>query len=298
MPKHSLRLGGYQQESSVHTRALHHLAGLASERLGTTFEPTVNANVTAQGHRAGDLLTMVEDGRLDACYFASSYLAARVPSLTVFDLPFVATDRGRDYAKLDGEFGVRLAADVAARTGYRVLGYWDNGFRHISNHVRSLRCPDDCKGLRLRTLDNTFHQQIFAALGFEPLFLDTKDLADAVARHTVDAQENPLTNLVNFGLYHTHRHVSLTSHFFGVALFLVNGPWFDGLAPPAQVGLRLIADETTTRQRALAVAEDARCLDILKSDGVTIVPAEEIDWSAFRSAVQPVVEREITRLGG
>jgi TRAP-type C4-dicarboxylate transport system substrate-binding protein len=298
MSKISLRLGGYQPESSVHTRALHHLAGLASEFAAAAFEPMVNTNVTAQGHRAADLLAMVEDGRLDGCYFASSYLAARVPSLTVFDLPFVATDRERDYAKLDGEFGAHLAADVAARTGYRVLGYWDNGFRHVSNGVRAIRHPDDCRGLRLRTLDNTLHQEVFAALGFEPLFLDVKDLPDAVARHTIDAQENPLTNLVNFGLYETHRHVSLTSHFFGVALFLVNRAWFDALAPGAQAGLRAIAHETTRTQREFAMAEDARCLAILKQDGVAVVPAEEIDWPAFRAAVAPIVQREIARLGG
>ena len=231
MPKYNLRLGGYQPESSVHTRALHHLAGLALERLGGAVEPTIQVNITAQGHRAAELLTMVEDGRLDGCYFASSYLTSRVPSLSVFDLPFVATDRERDYAKLDGEFGMRLAADVAARTGYRVLGYWDNGFRHVSNRLRPIRHPDDCRGIRLRTLDNTLHQEIFAALGFQPVFLDVKDLPDAVVREVVDAQENPLTNLVNFGIHQTHRHVSLTSHFFGVALFLVNGAWFDALEP-------------------------------------------------------------------
>ena len=41
-----------------------------------------------------------------------------------------------------------------------------------------------------------------------------------------------------------------------------------------------------------------RCLEILTNGGVAVVPAEEIDWNAFRAAVQPVVEREIARLGG
>jgi TRAP-type C4-dicarboxylate transport system substrate-binding protein len=298
MPKHNLRLGGYQPETSVHTRALHHMVGLLTERLGASVEASITADVTTHGHRAGDLLNMVEEGRLEGCYFASSYLAARVPALTVFDLPFVATDRNRDYAKLDGEFGARLASDVAARTQFRVLGYWDNGFRHISNRLKPLRHPDDCRGLRLRTLDNTFHQEIFAALGCVPVFLDVRDLADAVVRQTIDAQENPLTNLLNFGLHHTHRHVSLTSHFFGVALFLVNGAWFDALPPEIQSTLRAIVEETTKRQRALAIAEDKRCLDALRSDGVAIVPAEEIDFGAFRAAVQPVVERQIAKLGG
>jgi len=298
MPKYSLRLGGYQPESSVHTRALHHLAGLLPARAGGVFDPAINANVTAQGHRASDLLAMVEDGRIDACYFASSYLAARVPSLAVFDLPFVATDRARDYAKLDGEFGVRLAADLAARTGCRVLGYWDNGFRHLSNRLRPLRTPEDCRGLRLRTLDNTLHQEIFAAIGFQPVFLDVKDLPDAVARHVVDAQENPLTNLINFGLHKTHRHVSLTAHFFGVALFLVNRAWFDALAPEAQEALRAAVADTTKRQRELAMAEDARGLEVLAQDGVAVVGPAEIDWAAFRAAVAPILQREIARVGG
>lgn len=298
MPKYSLRLGGYQPEGSVHTRALHHLAGLLLERSRGLFQPAIDIDVTAQGHRAADLLTMVETGRLDGCYFASSYLVSRVPSLAVFDLPFVATDRQRDYAKLDGEFGVRLAADLAARTGLRVLGYWDNGFRHLSNRLHPIRHPDDCKGLRLRTLDNTLHQEVFAALGFQPVFLDVKDLPDAVARHTVDAQENPLTNFINFGLYRAHRHVSLTSHFFGVTLFLVNRAWFDALASEAQDALRAAVDAATKRQRTLAIAEDARCLDLLARDRVAVVPAEEIDFAAFRAAVAPVVEREIARLGG
>ncbi len=71
MPKYSLRLGGYQPEGSVHTRALHHLAGLLLKRSGLMFQPAININATAQGDRAADLLTMVETGRLDGCYFAS-----------------------------------------------------------------------------------------------------------------------------------------------------------------------------------------------------------------------------------
>lgn len=298
MARTLLRLGGYQPEASVHSRALHHVAASVSERLSAAFAPVVEVDVTAQGQRAAELFAMVEDGRLDGCYFASSYLASRVPSLAVFDLPFVATDRARDYAKLDGDFGVRLAADVAARTPFRVLGYWDNGFRHISNGVRPIRRPEDCRGLRIRTLDNALHQEIFAALGFTPVFIDVKDLARAVAAGVVDAQENPLTNLVNFGMHTSHRHVSLTAHFFGVALFLVNAAWFDALAGELQAGLRAIVVEASRRQRALAVAEDKRCLDVLANAGVAVVGADAIDWPAFRAAVEPVVTREVARLAG
>jgi TRAP-type transport system periplasmic protein len=293
-----LRLGGYQPESSVHSRALHHVAALAGEPQHGAFSPEIVIDVTAQGHRAGELYAMVEDGRLDGCYVASSYLLARVPALAVFDLPFVATDRARDYGKLDGAFGTRLAADIAARTSLRVLGYWDNGFRHISNRLKAIRSPADCRGMTIRTLDNTLHQDVFAALGFVPRFIDVKDLAAAVASHRIDAQENPLTNIVNYGLHVTHRHVSLTSHFFGIALFLVNAHWFAALPEGQRAGLNTAVGAATARQRQMAAAEDTRCLELIARSGVAVVEANEIDWDGFKSAVAPIVEREVARLGG
>jgi len=298
MTRPALRLAGYQPETSVHSRALHHVAALAAEVRFGGFAPQVVVDVTARGHRAGELFAMVEDGRLDGCYVASSYLLSSVPSLAVFDLPFVATDRARDYAKLDGAFGIRLAADIAARTPFRALGYWDNGFRHVSNRLKPIHTPDDCRGMTIRTLDNTLHQNVFAALGFTPMFVDVRDLAEAVAAHRVDAQENPLTNFVNFGLFSTHRHVSLTAHFFGIALFLVNGRWFSALPDELRTGLHGAIVEATARQRELAAGEDARCLAVLEREGVAVVGTDEIDWEGFRAAVAGVVEHEVARLGG
>ena len=121
-------------------------------------------------------------------------------------------------------------------TGYRVLGYWDNGFRHISNRLRPIRHPDDCRGMRIRTLDNAVYRQALAAMGFAPVTIDVKDLVRAVETHEVDAQENPLTNTVNFGLHRTHKHLSLTSHFYGVALLLANRAWLEALRPGDAVG--------------------------------------------------------------
>jgi TRAP-type transport system periplasmic protein len=296
MARSMLRLGGYQPEASVHTQALRAFASALRARLGAAFSLEIVADVTQQGRRAADLPAMVEAGELDACYFASSYLAGRVPALGALDMPFPATDREELYRQLDGELGARLATEVNARTGYRLLGLWDNGFRHITNRLRPIRHPDDCTGMRLRTLDNTLHQEIFAALGFEPIFLDVKDLPDAVARHLVDAQENPLTNLVNFALYRMHRYVSLTSHFFGVTLLLVNRGRLEALSPEIGLAVRGAADEATRGQRALAAAEDARCLALLRADGVEVLPAEAIDLAAFSARVAPIVARERERL--
>ena len=228
---------------------------------------------------------MVESGELDGCYFASSYLAARVPALGAFDQPFQAGAREEVFAGLDGDAGTALAEQVAAATAYRVLGWWDNGIRHISNAVRPIRTPADCVGLRLRTLDNAQHQAAFRRLGFQPMFIDVADLPRAVAERTVDAQENPLTNLVNFNIHAHHRHVSLTGHLLGIALLLVNRARYDALPDEPRRMLDAAAGESEARQRALAIAEDAECLRLLADAGVTVIGPDAIDLQGFRAAV-------------
>ena len=279
------RMGGYQAETSILTRALRRLAASLAAIPGVEWQVEVIRDVTERGARAADLLAMVERGEAELCYFAASYLAGRVPALGQFDEPFPSADRARLYADLDGERGARLAGGLEGLTGYKLLGFWDNGLRHISNRLRPIRHPDDCKGLTIRTLDNAMYRRVLAAIGFTPVVIDVKDLVRAVETDAVDAQENPLTNTVNFGLHKTHKHLSLTSHFHGVALLLANRAWFEGLAPALQAALRSAAADATAAQRQWAIEEDALCLQRLKAEGVAVVPAEQIDFAAFRTAV-------------
>jgi TRAP-type C4-dicarboxylate transport system substrate-binding protein len=278
----TLHFAGYQPARSVHTQALHALHAAVARRGGDALAITVTDSIVAAGHRAADLLRMVASGELDGCYFASSYLAAQVPALDVFDRPFQAGTREAVFAGLDSDDGAALAEAIAAATPYRVLGWWDNGIRHISNAVRPIRTPADCTGLRLRTLDNARHRAAFRRLGFAPVFIDVAALPRAVADGTVDAQENPLTNVVNFDLHRHHQHVSLTGHLLGVAPLLMNRARYDGLAAELRAVLDAAARDSESAQRALAVAEDTNCLRLLGDAGVAVLGPEAIDLAAFR----------------
>ncbi len=277
-----IRAGGYQGPQSVHTRGM--------RALGAALPGfSLLENVTADGSAATDLLRRVESGELDLCYFASSYLAARAPALLAFDIPFAFADRASAYRAVDGELGRLVAAEVAARTGFAVLAFWDNGFRHLSNRARPLARPEDCRGLSIRTLDNQLHQDVFRSFGFRPIMIDVRDLPEAVRDGTVDAQENPLTNTVNFGLHRTHRFHSLTGHLFGVAPLLANRTWYEGLG--ARRGRAGQGGPGCDRvQRRYAQEEEARCLAILAEDGAEVLAAGQVELAAFRAAASPVSE--------
>ncbi|MES2188078.1 MAG: TRAP transporter substrate-binding protein [Pseudomonadota bacterium] len=281
------RAAGYQGAGSILSAALQHFADACQPAFGDGG-CTVELDVTASGATAGSLFKSVADGSREVAYMASGYLSAQVSELGVLDLPFNVSDRGAALASLDGEAGAMLQAAVAAKTGLRILGFWDNGFRHVSNGVRPLRTPADCAGLVCRTLDSALYRASLDAIGFTARTTDVQQLKQVVATREVDAQENPLTNSINFELWKYHPHMSLTGHFFGVLLLACNAKWFDGLSQSAQAAVQAAAREATLLQRERAAAEDARGMDFLASKGVQLVLPQDIDLAAMRECCAAV----------
>ena len=291
----TIKFAGYQGEHSVHTRAAIVFCESLRREAGDTVHVQFEPNIVKNGFKAADLLTKTENGELDGCYFSSSYLAGRVPELGLFDQHFVVPDRRRAYAVLDGTLGRRLAREVENKTGFAILGYWDNGLRHISSAQGPLRHPEDCKGLKIRTLNNEQHQRVFRALGFDPVAIDVRDLPEAVASFAVDAQENPLTNLYNFGLHKTHRYITLTQHLLGVAPVLFNKQ--SVAAWPAQVrsAVEIALAEATVQQRRFAEEDDTICFKALVEDGCELVTLSDDEREEFSVATHGVVSQFCSR---
>ena len=296
-PTH-ITLGGYQPPASVHNQAAEILGQELGVRLGDAIKFEMDGNMVAtRGIKAMDLPVMVEAGDLSMCYFASSYLADKVPELGIFDLPFVVEDRAKVYAALDGALGDFFKARFRESTAMRVLGFWDNGFRHFTNGVHAIHGPDDCAGLSIRTMSSELHQRTFRLLGFEPTFVDVRDLVEAAKSGRIDAQENPLTNTYNFGTHRYHRHITLSGHFYGMALVLANNAQFDSWPEAVRDAVAEGMAVATAAQRKLAQAEDADILGKLDPAENEIVRLTEAERAVFKSAVGPLLAEQRKILG-
>lgn len=280
-----ITFGGYQGDNSVHTRAARIFCEVLKREAGDAVDVSFQQNIVAKGHKAADLLSLTESGELSGCYFSSSYLADRVPELGLFDQHFVVPDRAHAYAVLDGALGAWLAQEVGNRTGFSVLGYWDNGLRNISANL-ALRQPNDCTGLKIRTLANEDHQRVFRALGFDPMKIDVRDLPEAVESGRVDAQENPLTNIYNFNLHKTHRHITLTRHLLGVAIVLFNKDQVAAWPDTIRAAVQKAVTESTIAQRRFAEEDDTTCARAMAEDGVELIELTAEQRAMFRDATR------------
>ncbi|MDH3641569.1 MAG: TRAP transporter substrate-binding protein [Gammaproteobacteria bacterium] len=293
-----ITMAGYQPPASVHNRAAEVFGRelLAQTGDAVTFEFDGNL-VRSKGCRAVDLPVMTERGELSLCYFASSYLTEQVPELAIFDVPFVVRDRNQAYAALDGALGELLADRFLANTGLRVLAFWDNGFRHFSNGVHSLRTPADCQGLSIRSMNSALHQEFFRQLGFEPTFVDVRDLVEAARSGRIDAQENPLTNTYNFGTHRYHRYITLSAHLFGVVVLLCHNASYQAWPETLRVAVRKAAEQATQVQRQLAAAEDEEVLAQLDPAENEVAHLTDAERAGFLAAVAPMLAKQREVLG-
>ncbi|GAB5445310.1 TRAP transporter substrate-binding protein [Gymnodinialimonas sp.] len=284
-----LTIAGYQGPGSIHTQGLEAFRGALLSAIGDRVEVSLRSNVGPDGIKTADLAELTEAGDFDLIYIASSYLAARVPPLALFDMPFAAPDRDRVMALVDGPLGARLKEALEEATGLELLGIWDNGLRHIATAKGPMSDPGDCAGLVLRTMPNADHQNVFRALGFKPLLIDAKDLTEAVQRGDVDAQENPLTNTYNFDLHRALPVITLTGHLMGIALLVINRDRMQALPLDIQTAIQAAAAEATQAQRALARQEDEVCAERLREEGATLVTLTQEERAAWRAAAAPHV---------
>jgi TRAP-type C4-dicarboxylate transport system substrate-binding protein len=287
----ALKFGGYQEPASIHNRAAGRFGELLKQKLGDRISFELIGSVLKIGRPSGDLPVMVEAGELDFCYMSTVRFAKWVPELKLLELPFVVKDRKAITAAFMGDFGELIRRRMRESTPFRLLGIWDNGFRHFTNKVRPIRTPADCKGLRIRSQVSELHAEVFSAFGFEPIPVDVKVFTEEIATDRFHAQENPLTNTYNFGVQNFHRYFTLSGHLFGAAAFICKEERYQSWPQDVRAAVDSLGKEATAYQHQLAAVEDAEILAKLASTNVEVVRLTDAERAAFVKASQPVLDR-------
>src|SRR6187401_2065656 len=136
-----IRMGGYGPASTGFSRGLKFIGDRLSAEFGDEVEIKYVWNVMDLGYRSEDILWLVESGVLSLGYQSSSYLTDRVPELGFVDLPFLFSSRQQARGSIDGARGATLTKAIEDKVDYRIVGWFENGFRHISNRLRPVRSP-------------------------------------------------------------------------------------------------------------------------------------------------------------
>jgi len=246
---------------------------------------------------AKDNLDQVKTGTLQAAYLSTAFMTGFVSKLGVFNLPFIFKDRETAFRVLDGPIGKEIEREME-KAGFKNLGFWENGWRHMTNSKRPITTRDDLSGLKIRLQNNSVHLRTFKLLGANPVPMDIKEVYSAMQQGVIDGHENPFCNTLNLKFYEVQKYLSVSGHFYDLMGAIMNKRFYDSLPKDKQAIIDRAARAATEFQRKQAVEDDLKCLEALKQKGMqvnTMSPAALVKFREMTLPVYKEFEKELTK---
>ncbi|WP_128253763.1 TRAP transporter substrate-binding protein [Falsirhodobacter deserti] len=269
-------------------------ANFFAEHLDQCTEGRITVNVADSATMGDDVeaLTSVAAGVIQITANSQGATAQIVPELNVIGLPFLFADAPSAWKVMDGEYKDEID-EKAQAAGLKLLGFWDNGIRHVTHLSKAIESPADLQGVKIRTPPDDMTIAIFKALGANPAPLTFAELPTALQSGVFEAQENPLTNIYSSKLHEITKHVSLTGHQYQVAPLLASLAWWSQLDEADQACVQSAADESTAYQRDTAEKLNTEMRQKMEDEGAIIT--EIADREAFIDATKGVYDEYAKR---
>lgn len=217
----------------------------------------------------------------------SSIMSSIADEFGVFDMPFIIRDREHLGRVEERVFWPKIAPTAEAK-GYKVLGLWENGVRHITNNSLPVNTPADLSGIKLRTPKSKWRVKMFERWGANPTPMAFSEVFVALETGVIDGQENPLTNIHAAKFQEVQKYLSITGHVYSPSYPTAGAEAWGRLPADVRRTLEETARDVQRFARQKGAEGDADLLSKLKSAGMQVNTA---DKSSFVEASKPVYEQ-------
>lgn len=221
---------------------------------------------------------------------ATTSLAGIVKEFGLVDFPFAVANYAQADALLDGPLGQALIARLPEK-GLVALGYWDLGFRNVTNSKRAITKPEDFDGLKLRVIPNPVFLDTFKAFKANPVPMPFAELYGALEARAVDGQENPFAVILSNKFYEVQKFVSATNHVYAANIVLVSKKFWDQLTPAEQKMMNEAADESRGYQRQVSRAAAQKAVGELQAKGLQYNEVSPAEQKRMQQIAKPVIDR-------
>ncbi|MBO9127910.1 MULTISPECIES: DctP family TRAP transporter solute-binding subunit [unclassified Rhizobium] len=289
-----LRAGTSQSDQHPDFLGFKKFAEIVSEKSGGKIKITV-----APGATLGTDVQMqanLQAGTQDFMTTSPVTMAGQIPQVSILDLPFVFKS-SEEYDKLmDGAVGAKFN-ELMAEKGWIGLGFTNNGFRETTSKIKAITKWEDFQGLKIRAIQNPMYLELFKTLGANPTPLPVSEIYTALETGTVEAQENPLPQIVFMRLFEVQKFLSLTNHSLNSVVLLMGKPSWNKLNDDEKKLISDAAREVTLYKRDLVKTKTADWLKTVQEAGVAVNEITPEERQRFADKTKPVVEKFSAELG-
>ena len=275
------KLGHIADPENPYAKGAEKFAQLVKEKTGGKVEIQVFPSSQLGNQR--DLVEGTQFGTIDFTMTSTAVLGNFLPQIAVFDLPFIFRDVQHAYKALD-TVGMEIAQKLQ---GMKLLAYYENGVRHMTNSKRPIRKPEDMKGLKIRVMEQPIYIEMIKALGGNPTPMAFGELFTALQQGVVDGQENPAAHIYTARFFEVQKYISLTAHTYSAEPMLVSLAAWNKLPKDLQEKIQSAANESRDWQRDLCRQLEEGYWTKIQESGKSEIN-RDVDKKAFADATRGV----------
>lgn len=289
----TLRLGHVVADNSSLDKGLDYFAKLVSDKSGGELKIQVFPNSSLGDNTA--MMEQLQFGSLDMMAPSVAALSGFTPSTAIFDLPYLFKNEAAAEEVLDGPLGDTVGKALEPQ-GFYLLGWMTQSWRHLTCN-KEVTKPADVAGIKIRTMDSKYHMAHFNTLGASAIPMAMSELYTALQQGTIDAQENPYTNIVNSRFYEVQKYVVETGHIYDACPLIISTITWKRLDDNQKKIIKEAAAEAVNWERAEVKKDDAVFREQVKKSGTTVIVLTPEQRAEFRKAAQPVYDEFVKEQG-
>ena len=289
----TLRLGHVVADNSSLDKGLDYFAKLVSDKSGGELKIQVFPNSSLGDNTA--MMEQLQFGSLDLMAPSVAALSGFTPSTAIFDLPYLFKNEAAAEEVLDGPLGDTVGKALEPQ-GFYLLGWMTQSWRHLTCN-KEVTKPADVAGIKIRTMDSKYHMAHFNTLGASAIPMAMSELYTALQQGTIDAQENPYTNIVNSRFYEVQKYVVETGHIYDACPLIISTLTWKRLDDNQKKIIKEAAAEAVNWERKEVKKDDDLFREQVKKSGTTVIVLTPEQRAEFRKAAQPVYDEFVKEQG-
>ena len=235
-----------------------------------------------------EMLQQVDVGAMNGLAVMVGSMQTMDMRLAIEDLPYMWPSEQEARDAYDGEFGEYIA-DIVEEYGMHTAGYLEWGFRHVTNNEGPVVKPEDLKGMNIRVAETALRVDTFEQAGALPTVMAFSEVYGALQQGALDAQENPLANIVAPRFNEVQDYLSLTGHFYNTVMVVIDGETWEEISPQDQKILTAEIDKISENIETANDETESEHIEFLAENGMEV--NDDVDKEASREAMMPVYDK-------
>ncbi|MBN1830218.1 MAG: TRAP transporter substrate-binding protein [Deltaproteobacteria bacterium] len=288
---YTLKLGHLADPKNPYALGGERFADLVKER--TDGKVVIKLFPNSQLGKAEKLIEGVVLGTIDFCMTTTAVLGQFEPKLLVFGFPYIFRDRDHAFKALD-TIGFEVGKSLEKK-GIKILGFYENGLRHMINNKRKLNSPDDMKGLKIRVMATPVYIEMIKSLGADPTPMAFGEVYSACQQGTIDGLECPAVHFWQMRFFEVNKYITLTAHTYESEPLVMSMKSWNKLPEKYQKIMLQAVKESLIYSRKLSIDEEAGFFQKIRETGKCAI--DEVDTAPFAEKSKIVWKKLESKVG-